>query len=207
MLFRSGAQDLNLTEEMCVAIAARACLLVLHRVALDDPLYPELGSVIVYPQTYRVPVQHKDGYIVHEGEESRLGESWQRGTLVLSWRAVQKGTALPHDGHDVVLHEFAHQLDGQNGLMNGTPELSSSSHYAAWARTFSHEFEALRSKLEHHQGSDIDAYAATNPAEFFAVVSEAFFETPDSLKEHHPELYRRLVEYYALDPASLLRAP
>jgi MtfA peptidase len=199
-----GAGGLELTEEMCVTIAARACLLVVRRIELDDPLYPELGSVVVYPHTYKVQVQRHEGLIVHEGEEARLGESWQHGTLVLSWQAVQAGSAAPHDGHDVVLHEFAHQLDGQNGLMNGTPELASDAHYAHWAQTFSHEFEALRNKLDSHLESDIDSYAATNAAEFFAVVSEEFFETPETLSVRHARLYRELVDYYRLDPAQLL---
>jgi MtfA peptidase len=199
-----GAGGLDLTEEMCVAIAARACLLVLRRTELDDPLYPDLGSIVVYPHSYKARVERRDGYVVTEGEEQRLGESWQHGTLVLSWQAVRQGAAIPDDGHDVVLHEFAHQLDGQDGVMNGTPELASSAGYSDWARVFTEEFEALRAKVDANQRTDIDAYAATNPAEFFAVVSEEFFENPSRLKRNHPELYRELAGYYRLDPLQLL---
>lgn len=199
-----GAGGLELTEEMCVAIAARACLLVLRRIELDGPLYPELGSIVVYPHAYKAHVQRHDGYVVTEGEEQRLGESWQHGTLVLSWQAVRQGAAIPDDGHDVVLHEFAHQLDGQDGVMNGTPELSTSAGYSHWAKTFTEEFEALRAKLDANERTDIDAYAATNPAEFFAVVSEEFFETPEKLQSQHVELYRELAGYYRIDPLQLL---
>lgn len=202
-----GAGGLELTEEMCLAIAARACLLVLRRIELDDPLYPDLGSIVVYPHAYKAPVKKREGYIVSEGEEHRLGESWQHGTLVLSWQAVQQGAAIPDDGHDVVLHEFAHQLDGQDGAMNGTPELTSSDRYAHWARTFTEEFEALRAKVNANRRTDIDAYAAKNPAEFFAVVSEEFFETPQRLKSKHAALYQELVDYYLLDPLELSRPP
>ncbi len=198
-----GAGGLELTEEMCIAIAARACLLVIRRIELDDPLYPDLGSVVVYPHTYKVQVKKQEGYVVQEGEEQRLGESWQHGTLVLSWHAVREGAAIPDDGHDVVLHEFAHQLDGEGGVMNGTPELATSARYAHWAKTFTQEFESLREKLETNQRTDIDAYAATNPAEFFAVVSEEFFETPQKLKSKHPALYQELANYYRLDPLEL----
>jgi len=202
-----GVGGLELTEEMCVAIAARACLLVLRRVTLDDPLYPELGSVVVYPTGYQVAVERHEGYVVVEGEEHRLGESWTHGTLVLSWRAAEEGAALPHDGHDVVLHEFAHQLDGQQGMMNGTPELPTRDRYASWAQTFSEEFEALRSDLSKNTPTDIDSYGATNPAEFFAVVTEEFFERAQTMRARHPELYEELAQYYKLDPEELSNAP
>lgn len=201
-----SAGGLSLTEEMCVAIAARACLLVLRRIELDQALYPELGSVIVYPHTYRAPVQKQEGYVVVEGDELRLGESWQHGTIVLSWHAVEQGAELPHDGHDVVLHEFAHQLDGESGAMNGTPELPSHAHYARWARTFTREFEALQRKVQNHQVTDIDPYGGTNPPEFFAVLSEEFFERPEVLQQMHPELYTELAEYYRMDPVDLLKS-
>jgi len=198
-----GAGGLELTEEMCVAIAARACLLVVRRVELDDPLYPDLSSVVIYPSGYKANVRRQDGYVVVEGDEHRLGESWRQGTLVLSWNAAQQGAALPHDGHDVVLHEFAHQLDGEQGVMNGTPELLGDERYARWAKTMSAEFHQLRSATENNRRTDIDSYGATNPAEFFAVITEEFFERPQVLKRHHPDLYEELVGYFLLDPAQL----
>lgn len=199
-----GVGGLELSEEMCVAIAARACLLVLRRVELDDPLYPDLGSVVVYPSGYKANVKRREGYVVVEGDEHRLGESWRHGTLVLSWKAAQDGAALPHDGHDVVLHEFAHQLDGEQGEMNGTPELPNGERYARWAETMSVDFHHLRSAVERGKRTDIDSYGATNPAEFFAVITEEFFERPQALKHKHPELYEELSAFFHLDPVELL---
>ncbi len=199
-----GAGGLQLTEEMCVAIAARACLLVLRRINLDDPLYPRLGSVVVYPSGYRAPVQRQEGYVVIEAEQQRLGESWEHGTIVLSWRAAEQGAAMPNDGHDVVLHEFAHQLDGEQGTMNGTPELPSSARYARWAETLGAEFQELRRDLADGRRTTIDGYGALSPSEFFAVITEEFFEAPGPLRRRHRELYDELVGYYRLDPYELL---
>lgn len=203
----TGAGGLQLTEEMCVAIAARACLLVLHRVDLDGPLYPDLGSVVVYPSGYTARTQRSEGYVVHEGEEHRLGESWDRGTVVLSWQAAEQGAAFPHDGRDVVFHEFAHQLDGQQGSMNGTPELGTRDRYASWAATLSEEFHTLREKISKNQKTDIDPYGANNPAEFFAVITEEFFEQPDRLRRRHPALYDELIGYFRMDPEELWARP
>lgn len=200
-----GTGGLKLSEEMCVAIAARACLLILRRVELDGELYPGLGSIVVYPDAFRAKVVRREGYVVHEGEEVRAGESWDQGTVVLSWQAAKEGAKHPHDGHDVVLHEFAHQLDGQQGSMNGTPELPSDGSYSAWAKILSEEFHSLRKDLAEHNKTDIDAYGATNPAEFFAVLTEEFFEKPATLSKKHPSLYAELVAYYRLDPLELMR--
>jgi Mlc titration factor MtfA (ptsG expression regulator) len=199
-----GAGGLELDDEMRVVIAARACLLVLHRVALDGPLYPELSSIVVYPSAYRVQQSHEDGYVVIEGEETRLGESWTRGTVVLAWDAVLAGRESSEDAHDVVLHEFAHQLDAEDGELDGTPSLDDRRRYATWARVAGAEFAALRDAVEREQESTIDAYGATDPPEFFAVAVEAFFEKPGQLERDHPELYRELVAFFRMDPAALL---
>jgi Mlc titration factor MtfA (ptsG expression regulator) len=199
-----GAGGLELDDEMRIVIAARACLLVLHRVELDDPLYPELSSVVVYPSSYRVRETQQDGYVVIEGEETRLGESWTRGVVVLSWDAVVTGGANREDGHDVVLHEFAHQLDAEDGLMDGTPELDDRRRYAAWSRIAGAEFTALQEAVERHKKTTLDAYGASNEPEFFAVAVEAFFEKPLRLRHDHPELYAELVVFFRLDPAELL---
>jgi Mlc titration factor MtfA (ptsG expression regulator) len=199
-----GAGGLELDDEMRIVIAARACLLVLYRVGLDDPVYPELSSVVVYPSTYRVRETQQDGYVVIEGDETRLGESWIRGVVVLSWDAVVAGGANREDGHDVVLHEFAHQLDAEDGLMDGTPELDDRRRYAAWSRIAGAEFSALREAVERHKRTTLDAYGASNEPEFFAVAVEAFFEKPRRLRRDHPELYAELVAFFRLDPAELL---
>jgi Mlc titration factor MtfA (ptsG expression regulator) len=196
-----GAGGLEITDEMRVAIAARACLLVVRRVELDGPLYPDLDVVIVYPSTYRVRQQQRDGQIVVEGDELRLGESWQRGMVVLAWDSVERGGKDPHDGHDVVLHEFAHQLDAEDGGMDGAPDLETSERYRVWARVLGDEYAELRARVENHLKSSIDAYGAKNPPEFFAVVTEAFFERPILLSERHPVL----ADYFGLDPAVLVK--
>lgn len=200
-----GAGGLELTDEMRVVIAARACLLLLHRVDTDSPLYPDLASIIVYPSAYRSRQQRREGYVVIEGDEARLGESWQRGVVVLAWDSVLAGGANSADGHDVVLHEFAHQLDAEDGVMDGTPELDSSERYAAWSRVAGEEYAELRGAVEQHHKTNIDPYGATNGPEFFAVVVEAFFEKPQQLERQHPELYTELTAFFRFDPAARLR--
>lgn len=200
-----GAGGLEIDEEMRVVVAARACLLLLWRVELDSPLYPDLETVIVYPSTYKAKVQRRDGYVVVDDEQARLGESWERGVVVLSWDAVVSGAANPRDGHDVVLHEFAHQLDAQDGAMDGTPELDDLKRYAVWSRVAGAEYAALVDAVEHHRKTSIDAYGATNAPEFFAVVVEQFFEQPSALDRRHPELYQELAMFFRFDPAARLR--
>jgi MtfA peptidase len=197
-----AAGGLALTDEMRVVIAARACLLVLHRSELDSPLYPELSSIIIYPSTYRSRIERREGYLTVEHEQARLGESWMRGTVVLSWDAVLAGSASPRDGHDVVVHEFAHQLDAEDGEMDGTPELDGFERYAAWSKIASAEYGALYAAVEQRRKTSIDAYGATNAPEFFAVVVEQFFEKPVALARRHPELYRELAAFFRFDPAA-----
>ena len=199
-----GAGGLELDEEMRVVIAGRASLLLLHRVELDEPIYPELASIVVYPSTYRTRQKKRDGYLIVEDEQARLGESWSRGAVILAWDAVLAGGANPADGHDVVLHEFAHQLDAEDGAMDGTPELGARERYTAWSRVAGAEFTALQHAVERHKKTNLDAYGATNAPEFFAVVVEAFFEKPRQLSEQHPELYAELSAFFRFDPAALL---
>jgi MtfA peptidase len=196
-----GAAGLSVTEEMRVAIAARACLLVLWRVELDEPLYPGLEAIIIYPSTYRARQLRQEGYVTIEDDQARLGESWTRGVVVLSWDSVQDGVEHPEDGHDVVLHEFAHQLDAADGAMDGTPELSGGERYAVWSKVATAEYEALVEAVESHQKTDIDAYGATNAPEFFAVVVELFFEKPLVLQRRHAGLYAELARFFRFDPA------
>jgi hypothetical protein len=200
-----GAGGLELTDEMRVVIAARACLLVLHRVEVDEPLYPDLDTVLVYPSTYRVRAERREGYVVVQGDEARLGESWTRGLVVLAWDAVAAGAAHPSDGHDVVIHEFAHQLDAEDGVMDGTPGLDDRERYSVWTKVASAEYAGLVDDVEHHRTTSIDAYGATNAPEFFAVVVEEFFEKPSVLERRHPELYAELSRFFRFDPAERLR--
>ena len=201
-----GARGLEVDDQMRVVIAARACLLVLWRVELDSPLYPDLETIIIYPSTYRAKVQRREGYVLIDDEQTRLGESWERGVVVLSWAAVLSSAANARDGHDVVLHEFAHQLDAQDGAMDGTPELDDLERYSVWSRVAGAEYAELVDAVEHHRKTSIDAYGASNAPEFFAVVVEQFFEQPLALEQRHQELYRELATFFRFDPAARLQA-
>lgn len=201
-----GCGGLVMTDEIRVCIAAQACLLLLHR---KTDYYPELHSIVVYPSTYFVrTTRHLGAGVMEEGHYPRLGEAWQNGAVVLAWDAVCQGTADPDDGHNIVFHEFAHQLDYEDGWANGAPALGSGdslsarrSRYAAWARVLSTEFERLQADTQRGHNAVLDGYGATHPAEFFAVATESFFERPRDMLEKHPELYRELKEYYLQDPA------
>ncbi|NRA02645.1 MAG: zinc-dependent peptidase [Myxococcales bacterium] len=198
----TGCGGLEITEEIRLTIAAQACMLLLRRKI--DRVYPGLYSVLVYPSAYiaRAPRLGAGGIMI-EGRQVRLGESWDRGSLVLSWDDVQQGAADVHDGHNVVFHEFAHQLDQQAGGGPGAPELGSRSRYIAWARALGNEYEELTRAVYAHRNTLIDSYGATNPAEFFAVVTECFFEKGVQLRKRHPEVYQQLCGFYARDPAAL----
>ena len=200
-----GCGGLELTDEIRVTIAAQACLLLLHR---DTDMYPEAESILVYPHAYIAPGVAHDG-IVMDGGEARLGESWTRGVVVLAWDHVKNGAHNAQDGHNVVLHEFAHQLDaeGEGGTMDGAPELGTRARYTAWARVLGEEYAELSARLHAGRVSDIDSYGATAPAEFFAVVTEMFFEKSRLLKRKHPELYAELAEFYRQDPAAWAAPP
>jgi Mlc titration factor MtfA (ptsG expression regulator) len=201
-----GCGGLEISDEMKVCIAAQACLLLLHR---DTDYYPGLRSILVYPSTYVVKTtQHVGAGVVEERHDSRLGEAWHSGAVVLAWDAVHHGTANPDDGHNVVFHEFAHQLDFEDGKADGAPVLANEdrwfkwkNRYRAWARVLSSEYEQLRADIEAGEKSVLDDYGATNPAEFFAVATETFFERPFALKQRHPALYEELRAFYRQDPA------
>jgi Mlc titration factor MtfA (ptsG expression regulator) len=195
-----GCGGLAITDEIRVTIAGQACILLLGR---QTDYYPQLRTILVYPHRYLADHrEHLPDGSVREGVHARLGESWCRGPVVLAWDDVLRGAADIHDGHNVVFHEFAHQLDGESGANEGAPVLPRRSMYIAWARVLGHEYEHLIDELKHHRRTFIDAYGATSPAEFFAVVTEAFFEQSIQLKRRHPELYDQLVAFYQQDPAS-----
>lgn len=196
-----GCGGLELTDEVRVTIAAQACLLLLHR-ETDD--YRRLITILVYPSAYEAKgVEPIGGGFVIEGPQGRLGEAWQDGVVILSWDDVRRGAADVRDGQNVVLHEFAHQLDQEDGAADGAPILERRSLYVAWARVLSAEYEQLRQDSKRHRKTVLDTYGATNPAEFFAVATECFFEKPAQLKRKHPELYEELKEYYHQDPEQL----
>ncbi len=198
-----GCGGLELTEEIRVTVAAQACVLLLHR---ETDYYPRLESILVYPSTYLVPGGRRPDGTVGDDPEARLGESWSRGLVVLAWDSVLFGASDLHDGHNVVLHEFAHQLD-QEGDGNGAPVLPRRSMYVAWARVLGDEYATLLHEVQtgHRHDDVINSYGATNPAEFFAVVTEAFFEKPHALRARHPALYEQLKTFYLQDPAERVR--
>jgi MtfA peptidase len=194
-----GAGGLEMTDTVRVTIAAQACMLLLRLDEDDD--YPRLRSIVVYPSAYRVPREQREGGVVHEGQAVHLGESWGHGAVVLSWNSARRGAADPRDGKNVILHEFAHQLDQEDGAADGTPELDRLALYAPWARVLSEHYLALRKAARTGRKTLLDQYGATNEAEFFAVASECFFERPVQLRTRHPELYEELSSYYGQDPA------
>jgi hypothetical protein len=199
-----GAGGLEVTEEMKVSVAAQACMLLLGDE--ETAVYPELSRIILYPAPYRAVRTAQHGAVVHETDEVRLGESWDRGQMVLAWSAVQHGARNVNDGHNVVMHEFAHQLDQAHHEADGAPELPDGMTYGAWSKALGREFENLQAKTEAGRVSLLDPYGATNPAEFFAVATEFFFEKPRQLKQKKPELYDQLAAFYRQDPAGRLDA-
>lgn len=196
---------------------------------LNPAPYPELREVLLYPGAFVVEAKHhRPGGVVSQGREARLGESWQEGRVVLSWADSQHGAATgewasapragtaptaqapthththshPHTvaAHNVVMHEFAHQLDQETGPANGAPALRRGHSAQTWAQVFQRAFEDLRWLADAGEPTLIDPYGATAPEEFFAVVSESFFMQPRALATQHPELYQQLQHFYRLDP-------
>jgi Mlc titration factor MtfA (ptsG expression regulator) len=195
-----GCAGLDVTDEMRVLIAAQAALLLLGG---DKGGFANLREVLVYPGAFVVdrPVADEAGL---QRDERRVhsGESWQRGQVILSWDDVQRGAADPADGDNVVIHEFAHQLDQQRGVASGAPFLGHPGRYPAWAAAFSAAFADVRQREAHGERTLIGAYGASAPAEFFAVASERFFERPEALHAEHPAMYAELARYYGVDPRS-----
>lgn len=188
-----GCQGLEITDEMRVLVAAQANLLQLN----GRGGFPGLRQVLVYPGAFVVERAEHDGLgLVREGRRVLSGESWQQGQVILSWDDVLAGAADPDDGANVVIHEFAHQLDQESGAANGAPFLGRREHYARWAQSWGAAF----ARLQRGEPSPVNAYGAVSPAEFFACASESFFETPRQLIDAEPALYRELVGCYGVDP-------
>lgn len=190
-----GCDGLEMTEEIRVTVAAQACMLLLGR---DTRIYPRLKTILVYPHTYMGG--QKGIFGADNGESARLGESWDCGVVVLSWNSVVGGARNFEDGHNVAFHEFAHQLDQEDGAADGAPILGERSAYTAWAKIFNREYKTLVRSTARGRKHVMDRYGATNPAEFFAVATETFFEKPRQMKEKHPELYNELIRYYRINP-------
>lgn len=200
-----GCGGLEINDEIKVTIAAQACILILGHA---DHIYPGLRTILVYPHAFRARFKsyQPDGSVI-EGTQTRLGESWSRGAVILSWNDVIKGASDMHDGSNLVFHEFAHQLDYDSGATEGLDTFSKLSSYIPWARMLSREYQQLLQEIKKKHQPLLDAYGAKNPAEFFAVATEYFFEKPVQLKKQHPELYQQLSWFYQQDPGQLLNKP
>src|ERR1700736_3899089 len=194
-----GCAGLEINDEIEVMIAAQACLLLLHR---KTDYFPRLLTILVYPSTYLANEERPiTAEIWEEGKSHRAGETARTmGSMVLAWDAVKSGAADPSDGKNVVLHEFAHQLDYENFAADGTPALATRKDQLAWREVMRTEFASLRAAEETGIPTLLDTYGATNAAEFFAVSAEAFFERPVMLRAQHPRLYAELRNYFRQDP-------
>ncbi len=180
----------EVTDEMRLGIAVQACLLLVGSGYAD---FGRLRSVLIYPNAYQTGEE--------EGSDDvRLGESWQTGSVVLSWQSVVEGARNPEDGRNVVIHEFAHQIDQYDGDADGLPLLKAKGDYRKWAQAFSKSYDLLCERVNAGKRTVLDPYGATNPAEFFAVATETFFEKPVQLQRKHPAVYEELRTFYGLDP-------
>jgi Mlc titration factor MtfA (ptsG expression regulator) len=197
-----GCQGQTVDDEVRVTIAAQACMLLLNRKGAP---FPGLRQVLVYPRAFFVDVAHADETgVVQSGRDLRAGESWQEGQVVVSWEDVIEGAAQAHDGWNVVLHEFAHQLDAETGSTNGCPDLGDTRLQARWTQVLQQAYAQLVRETEAWEAGGpepfLDPYGASAPAEFFAVLTETFFEQGHALRAHHPELFDLLRACYRVDP-------
>ena len=197
-----GCGGLEITDEMRLTIAAQACILLLHR---KTDYYPRLSSILVYPTAFVTRrARHLPCGVISEDPQVLLGESWEQGSVVLSWDDVRHDADDIHDGHNVVFHEFAHQIDSSFGKNDSSEVLKDHSSFIAWARVLQKDYEKLRQEVAQNHQTFLNEYGATDPAEFFAVATEFFFEKPHELKNIHPQLYDELKHFYHQDPAANL---
>jgi MtfA peptidase len=201
----SAASGFHLDDEICLSIAIQGCLPILN---LDLDWYRGWHGIIVYPDEFVIPRQtmDEDG-VVHAYDEIASGEAWSDGPVLISWQDVE----MSGDGYNVVIHEFAHKLDMLNGDPDGLPPLHKGMSRREWMQTLEAAYEALCAEVD-ASGEDepecfLDPYAAEHPAEFFAVASEAFFDSPHDLRAEYPALYEQFVRFYRQDPAARLPAP
>ena len=191
-----GAHELEVTQEMKLVIALQACLPILK---LGWGVYNGWVTVIVYPAGFMPTRVIRDEYgVEHHVQSSLAGEAWQRGPVVLAWNQTEHAGVI--DGHNLVIHEFSHKLDMQNGAANGFPPLHRNMSVPAWTSALSEGFEYSKRKCDLGKHIGVDCYAASSPAEFFAVLSEVFFERPDVVKHRYPEIYGQFCQYYRQDP-------
>jgi len=196
----SGAHDLHVTLPMVLIISLQACLPILN---LNLDAYDGWTSIIIYPAGFSPERKVVDEYGVTHYEKNNLaGESWLRGPVILAWDETERAGII--DGSNLVIHEFAHKLDMVNGVANGFPAIHADMHSNAWVEAFSSGFEKFQERCSHGKSSDIDCYGASSPAEFFAVLSEVFFERPELIQQHYPAIHDQLKQYYRQDPLKRL---
>ena len=194
----SAAGGLELTDEMQLGIAIQACILILN---LDFDYFDGWVEIIVYPDEFVPRHQFRNEHgLVQTDETSYAGQAWLRGPVILSWADVE--SAWISDGANVVMHEFAHKLDMLNGEANGFPPLHAGMSRKIWAEVFTRAYGDFCRRVASGEYTEIDAYAAESPGEFFAVLSETFFEIPDLVKEAYPAVYEQLAAFYRQYPAS-----
>jgi len=193
-----GFEGVVIDDEIKVTIAAQACLLLLNR---KTCYYPKLKSIYVYPAAFVTKHESRDAAGVLQNRPRVLsGESWELGKVILSWKDSKQGALVFNDGHNVVIHEFAHQLDQETGMANGAPFLKHKNN-RCWSQVLASEFKRLQQQAASGEPTLLDHYGATNPAEFFAVASEVFFERPNEMKRQHLALYEQLQGFYQVNPA------
>ena len=193
-----GCNGIVVTDEMRITIAAQACLLILNR---PTDYYPSLRQILIYPGPFIVNKTETDhAGVIHQRRQVLAGESWSQGQVILSWEDTVEGAAAVDDGRNVVIHEFAHQLDIETGAANGAPALRDRNRYVHWSNVLGNEFATLQQRAQMQEHSLLSHYGATNPAEFFAVASEVFFEQPHLLHVESPSLYEQLRAFYCINP-------
>jgi Mlc titration factor MtfA (ptsG expression regulator) len=199
-----GAGGMAVRDEVRIAIAAQACILVLN---LGVEYFGDWVEIIVYPDEFVAQYEYVDAAgVAHQVEEPMTGESWERGPVILSWADAEEGGARGAPAYNVVIHEFAHKLDMRNGEANGFPPLHANMSRTRWSDAFTFAYRDFCDRLDSGLDVAIDAYGAESPAEFFAVVSETFFESPVELLDAYPAVYEQLAQFYRQDPAARLRS-
>ncbi len=194
-----GQQGLELTDEMKLIIAAHACVPILK---LGLNYYSGFVQVSVYPAAFWVERDERDETgVVHHNKRLLSGESWSRGPVILSWSDIERDMQHDHDGHNVIIHEFAHKIDMLNRGANGVPPIPASSSAKEWSKIFQHAYHHLQGRIQHHHKPCINAYGATSPTEFFAVASEYFFTAPQHLNQCYHDIYKELKLFYRQNPA------
>lgn len=193
-----GAKGLEVNDEMKVTIAANACILILNR---KSNYFKKLSTVVVYPSSFydNIDVQDSIG-VVQQQKHHVLGQSYQLGLVRLAWDSSLSGGKNIYDGSNLIYHEFAHQLDTNDNVADGTPILASRDEYPQWVETMSKRYKELLAEVKQRKKTFLGSYAATNAAEFFAVATEKFFEKPERMHREQADLYKELQDFYKQDP-------